>query len=104
MMSSDGQATVSRIGKGIPVLKSLAQDVNAVWRSSSPVEVDNMLSYPERDVTASWFGALPADARAAYGNLYNAFMSNIIGNNYAFERAYSSFVADIEDTKDDLGI
>ena len=104
MMSSEGQATIARIGKGIPVLKSLAEDTSAEWRSSTTVTVDNMISYPERDVTASWFGALPADGRAAYGNLYNSFLANIVGNGYAFERAYQTFVADIADTKDEIGI
>ena len=109
MMSSPGQEVIARVGKGIPVLKSLAEDNTAAWRqmtngNGDAVTVDNMISYTERDVTASWFGALPADARAAYGNLYGSFLANIVGNGQAFDRAYNTFVNDIIDTKDDIGI
>ena len=102
MASEAGQIAVANASKSIPVLKSLANDPTAAWRSVTnsagvAVNVNNMITYTERDVTASWFGDLPASAREGFKNLYANFLSAVVYNGTAFEVAYNTFVKDIED-------
>ena len=102
LMSAEGQAEVARISKSIPVLKSLANDSTAAWRditnaAGNKVTTANMISYTERDVTASWFGNLPAEKRQGFTTIYANFLNSIINVGSSFESAYNAFVANAED-------
>ncbi|MBQ9118071.1 MAG: extracellular solute-binding protein [Clostridia bacterium] len=102
LMTSDGQAAIASASKCIPALKSLANDPTAAWRDitnsvGNKVTTANMISYTERDVTASWFGTLPASKRQGFKTIYASFLSQVVYNGDSFVAAYNTFKANAAD-------
>jgi ABC superfamily ATP binding cassette transporter, extracellular solute-binding protein len=104
IMSEEGQSVISNEGGMVPVLKSMAEDENADWRSlkngvGEDINVDVFVSHPERDVVATWFVGLPAKAQNSYKGFYNTFLKNVCDGNKSFEMGYSALEQTITEYK-----
>lgn len=104
IMSEAGQKIISEKGQLIPVLKSLAEDESSQWRKmtngkGNAVDTAQFIKHTERDVTATWFGKLPALARNAYGGFYKKFLTSVCDGNKSFAQAHTVLKGQIEEYK-----
>ena len=91
----------------VPVLKSLAEDTTAAWRTmvngkGNQINVNALISHSERDVACDWFGSLPADAKASFTGLYKNFLTTVCDGDKTFRNAYNVMKQGIEDIHSDF--
>ncbi len=104
IMSEAGEQIISE-NSLVPVMKSVAEDENAAWRSikngkGEDIDTDAFIKYPERDVIADWFGDLPAGAIAAYTEEYKYFLNQVCDNTDRLGAALNTFNASIVEIKE----
>ena len=104
IMSEAGQKIISEKGQLIPVLKALAENEDSQWRKmtngkGNPVDTAQFIKHTDRDVTATWFGKLPALARNAYSGFYKKFLTSVCDGNKSFAQAHTVLTGQIDEYK-----
>lgn len=104
IMSEAGQKIISEKGQLIPVLKSLAENEDSQWRKmtngkDNPVDTAQFIKRTDRDITATWFGKLPALARNAYNGFYKKFLTGVCDGSKSFAQAHTVLKEQISEYK-----
>ncbi len=100
LLSEEGAEIISG-NSLVPVMKSVAEDENAAWRSitngkGEAINTEAFIKYPERDVISDWFGDLPAGAIAEYTVAYKDFLNKVCDNNARLSSALADLKKAIE--------
>ncbi len=98
IVSEDGQEVLGALGSGVPVLKSLASDENAAWRTfiSKDLNHEAFVKYPERDLAMNYYKGFKVSKQLG---LYTELQNKLLKAFYETDDRdayYAQFKSDIE--------
>lgn len=78
IIGQEGQLAFSKTGSCVPVLKSMAEDVNAEWRKQPSMDnLDAFVLYPKRDCVIDIFNSAPAEKESMLMGNYAGMIMDV---------------------------
>ncbi len=96
ILSEDGQEAFSATGSCVPVLKSMANDPDATWRSYPEIDnTDAFVLYEDRDCTIDIFNTAPAEYETILMGNYSAMIMDVTNGTRGVQDAIDYYFEEI---------